>query len=266
MGDVRAAVRNARERFSGASPETLLRWGADTFSGRVAISCSFGGPGGIVLIHMAHRLGLSIPVLFIDTGYLFPETYRLKEEVERAFSLPVRTVAPRLSPEEQAEQYGPRLWERDPDLCCSLRKVEPMAKALEGLDCWITSLRRDQSPTRASVEPVELHRLGSGREIVKLNPLAYWTRKDVWRYAAEHRLPYNPLLDQGSLSLGCVQCTARAGDGGERAGRWPGRAKTECGLHTFTERAGSRGSPGPVELGGARPVRDRPADAERWQR
>lgn len=230
--------------LSDATPEELLSWAAERFGPRAAISCSFGGPGGIVLAHMAHRLGLPLPLLFVDTGFLFPETYRLKATIEDAWGLVVRTARPRLSPDEQAAAFGERLWERDPDGCCRMRKVEPMQELLADLDCWITALRRDQSPTRAAVEPVELHRLPGGREIVKLNPLCHWTRRDVWSYVALHRLPYNPLLDQGYRSLGCVQCTARvdACDGaGERAGRWQGHAKTECGLHTFTEKRSGRG-------------------------
>lgn len=235
--EFQALVCAAREKLSGASPEAVLAWAAEQFSPRAAVSCSFGGPGGIVLAHMAHRLGLKLPLLFIDTGFLFPETYRLKEEVEARWSLPVVTAAPALSPVEQAERFGDRLWERDPDLCCTLRKVQPMAEALARVDCWITSLRRDQSPTRACVERIELHRLDGGRTIVKVNPLAHWTKSQVWTYVLEHGLPYHPLLDQGYKSIGCVQCTARADGPGERAGRWPGRAKTECGLHTFTRAA-----------------------------
>lgn len=244
--DLQRVAQDAQRRFASAAPEELLAWAAATFAPRVALSCSFGGPGGIVLAHMVHRLDLPIPLVFIDTGFLFPETYKLKEHVEKTLSVACITVAPALSPDEQAARYGDRLWERDPDQCCHLRKVEPMARILETVDCWITALRRDQSPTRAHIEPVELHRLNGGRAILKLNPLAHWTRQEVWKYVSEHGLPYNPLLDDGYKSIGCVQCTARA-TGDERSGRWKGHDKTECGLHTFTRELSGRGTRETVE-------------------
>ena len=247
MRNIERIAHEAKETLDTASPEALLAWAAETFSPRVALSCSFGGPGGVVLAHMAHRLGLSIPLLFIDTGFLFPETYRLKEEVRRAWRPAIVTITPALTPEEQAERYGDELWGRDPDLCCALRKVAPMARALEELDCWITALRRDQSPTRAQVDPIELHRLETGRAILKLNPLARWTKREVWQYVTTYGLPYNRLLDEGYRSIGCVQCTAKASGDDERAGRWQGTTKTECGLHTFTQRTPGRGSGDTVE-------------------
>jgi len=244
--DLAAIHRQAAQELAGAPAEEILGWAADTFGSRAAISCSFGGPGGIVLAHMAHQWGLRLPLIFIDTGFLFPETYQLKEELESRWGLLVRTVHPSLSPDEQASRYGDRLWERDPDRCCFLRKVQPMAKVLEGLDCWITPLRRDQGPSRASVEPIELHRLASGRALLKLNPLAHWTRQRLWNYVARHKLPYNPLLDRGFKSIGCVQCTAPAYGDNERAGRWQGHAKSECGLHTFTQVVSERRGLGPL--------------------
>ena len=238
---------DAQERLATATPEQLLAWASDTFSPRVGISCSFGGPGGIILAHMAYRLGRRIPLLFIDTDFLFPETYELKESLRAKWGLAIRTARALLSEGEQAAIHGDRLWERDPDRCCEIRKVRPMVELLQDLDCWITSLRRDQSPSRADTETFELHRLADGREILKLNPLCHWTRKDVWRYVAEHKLPYNPLLDQGYKSLGCTHCTAPVDGGDERAGRWHGHAKTECGLHTFTQGVSGRSSRNAVE-------------------
>lgn len=229
---VSEAVRRA---LAEAPAHEVMAWVAQTFKERAALSCSFGGPGGIVLAHMAAQLEPKIPILFLDTGFLFPQTHALKERVEREWGLNVLTARPRLSPEEQQEQYGPALWTRDPDLCCRLRKVEPMKALLRSFDCWVSSIRRDQSSTRAGAELIETHVLDDGREIIKVNPLIHWTRRDVWAYIAEHNLPYNTLLDEGYTSLGCVQCTRRAAaEGDERAGRWPGTPKTECGLHTFT--------------------------------
>lgn len=247
MTRLREKMREAKSQLSSATPEQLLAWAVESFSPRVGISCSFGGPGGIVLAHMASLLDRPIPLLFVDTDFLFPETYRLKETLQDEWGLVVKTARPRLSKEEQAAVHGDRLWERDPDLCCELRKVQPIKELLEDLDCWITSIRRDQSPSRANVEVFELHTLADGREILKLTPLCHWTRQDVWKYVTEHRLPYNPLLDQGYKSLGCTHCTAPVEDGDERAGRWKGRAKTECGLHTFTQRGSGRGFGGAGE-------------------
>lgn len=227
----------AAERLDGAPPQTVLRWVWERFGARSGISCSFGGPGGVVLASMAARERLPIPILFIDTDFLFPETYAMKERLEREWGLTVRTGRAALSPEAQEEAYGPALWSREPDLCCRIRKVEPMASLLQEIDCWVTALRRDQSPTRRTTRLIETHRLGDGRMILKVNPLFDWSRKQLWQYVHEHQLPYNPLLDEGYGSLGCIHCTARTEGGDERAGRWVGRDKTECGLHTFTERS-----------------------------
>ncbi len=214
--------------------QEVMQWVAERFGNRAGLSCSFGGPGGMILAHMASLCEPKIPVLFIDTDFLFPETYTLMKEVKRDWGLVVRTRRAALSPQEQSERHGPRLWERQPDLCCHLRKVEPMKALLQGVDCWVTGLRRDQSATRANTQLLEAHTLEDGREILKVNPLVAWTRKDVWAYIHEHHVPYNRLLDEGFTSLGCTHCTARATGTDERAGRWKGSAKTECGLHTFT--------------------------------
>lgn len=219
-----------------SDPKAALAWVYETYGDSAAISCSFGGPGGLVLLHMAYSEGLQIPVLFVDTGFLFPETYALKERLEREWSLKIRTATSPLTPEEQAERFGQSLWSTDPDRCCALRKVEPMARLLEGIDCWVTALRRDQSLTRAHMERFEVHVTEAGTTILKVNPLIDWTRSDVWAYILKHDVPYNPLLDHGYQSLGCTHCTSRSAGGDERSGRWPGTPKTECGLHTFTHR------------------------------
>ena len=138
--------------------------------------------------------------------------------------------------EQQAAANGPELWKRDPDLCCTMRKVLPLQSKLAELDCWITGLRREQSQTRANIGIIEVYQFdeASGRDIVKLNPMANWSRETVWKYIRDHGIPYNPLHDQGYRSIGCWPCTSRAGDGdGERAGRWIGFNKVECGIHTF---------------------------------
>ncbi len=214
-----------------AAPEAMLSWAGAEFPGRAAVSCSFGGVGGMVLAHMLSRWAPAIPLLFIDTQFLFPETYALRRLLAEEYGLTILDIYPDLDADQQCTAYGECLWQKDPDLCCHLRKVLPMEKALAAFSAWITSLRRDQSPTRAQVKVLEIHETSSGRRIVKLNPLAYWTKAQVWEYIAMYRVPYNALLDAGYKSIGCRHCT-RPGD--ERDGRWAGRAKTECGLHTFT--------------------------------
>lgn len=222
--------------------EQILLWAVEQFAPRAVLTCSFGG-GGIVLAHMLSLRRPDVPVLFLDTGYHFDETLEFKDEFAKRFGLRVITQQPALSVNEQDAQYGSRLYERDPDQCCHMRKVEPMAAALRFLDaaCWIAALRRDQSRTRRDVDIVERHELEDGRIVVKVHPLANWTKQDVWRYIHGHQLPYHPLLDDGYTSIGCYPCTVPAlPSGDERSGRWPGSSKTECGLHTFTSRASDR--------------------------
>lgn len=218
----------------GQSAEEILHQTVSRFGRRAALTCSFGGPGGMVLLHMLCRMTVKIPVLFLDTQFLFPETLQLRDEVAERYDLEVITYRPILSPEEQAASYGEALWERDPDRCCQLRKVDVMARAAQELDieAWITALRRDQADTRRAIGTVSYQEIEPGRWLTKVYPLAGWTRRDVWSYIVRHQVPYNPLLDQGYTSLGCIQCTTPS-TGHERSGRWPGRAKTECGLHTF---------------------------------
>lgn len=214
--------------------QDVMQWIAERFGERAGLSCSFGGPGGMILAHMASRCEPTIPILFIDTEFLFPQTYTLMEKIRQSWGLVIRTGRSRLSPAEQADQHGRHLWERQPNLCCHLRKVEPMKELLQEVDCWITGMRRDQSKTRSAINVIEVHTLEGGREILKVNPLAAWTRQDVWAYISEHDVPYNSLLDSGYASLGCTHCTARSSGDDERSGRWKDSPKTECGLHTFT--------------------------------
>lgn len=229
-------VKAEAVRLAGAEPETILRWACRTFSPRIALTSSFSGPG-IVLVHMIAQIAPEVPVYFLDTGFHFAETLAYKEEFVRRFGINVVDLRPELSVEEQAARYGEALYERDPDLCCQLRKVEPMLKALEGLDAWITGLRRDQSAARAAVNVLEYHETPSGHPLVKVMPLAHWTRREVWSYIFAHQIPYHPLLDQGYKSIGCEPCTRPVAEGaGERDGRWAGTGKTECGLHTVMTR------------------------------
>ncbi len=220
-------VRRRAATFRGASPETIVAWTLQTFPHRTALTVSFGG-GGVVLAHIVSRLDRSVPVLFLDTGFHFPETYAFKKSFAARYGLNVVELHPLTDP-------GP-LYQTDPDRCCWMRKVEPLQRALAEFDAWISAVRQDQSVTRTEAELLEYHEL-DGRLIIKVFPLAHWTQEDMWRYVRQHDVPYHPLLDQGYTSIGCWPCTrpTRPGEP-ERAGRWSGTGKTECGLHTFTTR------------------------------
>ncbi len=190
-------VRERAATLRGGSPETILAWAVATFPERTALTVSFGG-GGVVLAHMLRRINPGIPVLFLDTGFHFPETLAFKDEFAERYGLNLVELHPATDP-------GP-LYKTDPDRCCWIRKVEPLQRALTGCHA-----------------------------VVKVFPLAGWSREDVWSYIREEEVPYHPLLDQGFTSIGCWPCTRATRPGEpERAGRWSGMGKTECGLHTFT--------------------------------
>ena len=211
-----------------ASPAEIIRWATATYAPNLALTCSFGGSSGMVLLDLLLRVNRDIPVLVLDTDVLFDETYRLIDTVERHYGIAVQRIRPTLSLEQQAAQHGPDLHAHEPDRCCAIRKVEPLARALKPYAAWMTALRRDQSSTRASTPVVSWN---TKHNLVKICPLATWTDRDVWRYINEHGVPYNPLLDQGYASLGCHTCTSHPLNGDPRSGRWVGFAKTECGLH-----------------------------------
>ncbi len=222
-----AEVRERAAALRGAHPEAIVAWTLEAFPRRTALTVSFGG-GGVVLAHIVSRLDRSVPVLFLDTGFHFPETLAFKERFAAQYGLNLVELRPLTDP-------GP-LYRTDPDRCCWIRKIEPLERALAGFDAWISALRRDQSDTRSSIELIEHHEV-DGRPVVKVFPLADWSRGDVWRYIRENGIPYHPLLDQGYTSIGCWPCTRPTAPGEpERAGRWSGTGKTECGIHTFTTR------------------------------
>jgi phosphoadenosine phosphosulfate reductase len=222
-------------QFERSSTEEILNWAWTSFGTRAAIGTSFQG-AGLVMMDLARRAGLSFPVFTLDTGLLFPETVELRTRLEQYFGFPIERLQPDLTVEQQAAAYGDSLWARDPDLCCTVRKVLPLQNKLSDLDCWITGLRRQQSETRSGIGIVELYTLdqATGREILKLNPMAAWSREAIWKYIREQEIPYNPLHDRGYGSIGCWPCTQQShGRENERAGRWTGFQKVECGIHTF---------------------------------
>ena len=221
----------------GAAAGETIRWVAETYAdelaaGRVAMTTSFGMEG-CVLIDLIAEAGLKLPVIYLDTGFFFEETHDLRRKLEAKYpSLNFVNRGSDLTPQQQAKRYGPRLWDSDPAACCNLRKVEPMRLAMEGVDVWLTALRRGQSPTRANLKVVDIDR---PYDVVKVSPLAAWDRPKVWEYVKNHDVPYNVLHERGYPTVGCTHCT-KAVPGSKpwdytRAGRWAGKEKTECGLH-----------------------------------
>jgi len=210
--------------------QEVLRLALATFGASARISTAFGATG-LVLMDLAQQIDPQVSAYSIDTGFNFPETEALIERW-RARGLNLEVMRPQQTPAEQAAVHGEALWTRDPDRCCALRKVEPNDRALAGAKLWIAALRRDESASRQDTPLLSAVTLPSGQRILKLCPLAAWTKAQVWRYILDHQLPYNPLSDLGYASIGCTHCTRPVAAGeDERAGRWAGTAKRECGLH-----------------------------------
>jgi phosphoadenosine phosphosulfate reductase len=231
-----AEVKTYAQELEGKSPEEILRWTFSVFAPeKVAISTAFG-PEGCALVAMAAKVHPGVKVFTIDTDFLFEESVALRQRFLERYPIELQVSKGTLTLAEQNRRHGLNLWQRDTDQCCALRKVEPTKRALHGLDAWIAGVRRDQSATRAATEIVELYDRDGEPPLVKVNPLARWTRKDTWDYLLAEGVPYNPLLDQGYKSIGCWPCTQPvAADADERAGRW-GAKKAECGIHTFMAR------------------------------
>lgn len=196
-------------------------------------TCSFQAED-VVVLHLLRQRRPDIPVLFLETGYHFPETYEFRDQLAREWGLNLINVIPKQTVQEQESAFG-ILYNTDPTRCCQLRKVDPLLAALEPFGVWFTGLRREQSVTRRSLRKGEVHHLPSGKGVVKVSPLADWTWAQVWEYTGRHGLGYLPQYDRGYPSIGCEPCTALPDDpGNPRSGRWGGR-KLECGIHTFGE-------------------------------
>ncbi len=231
------AAPDARlHELADAAPQDILSWAVST-NERVAIATSFQS-SGVVLLHMLRSIAPRLPVLFLDTGFHFRETLELAAHLEETWDLNLVRIRGRHgSVAEQERLHGADLHRRDPALCCRINKVEPLQEHLDGYDAWISGIRRDQSPLRAATPMVEAQTLPSGAEILKIHPLAHWCRSEVAAYVKMHDLPTHPLLELGYRSIGCAPCTRPVAEGeAERAGRWDGFAKTECGIHTFGRR------------------------------
>ncbi len=225
-------VRDLNNRFEDEEPSEVLRWAlAESRLSSVAIASAFQAEGTAV-IHMATRIRPDVPILFLETGFHFGETLAFKQQLAERFDLNVVDLTGEHTVESQAAEFGPRLYERNPKLCCAINKVRPFDRALAGLDGWITSLRRDSAWTRQTTPIVLQYECQPGHTLVKINPVANWTRADVWRYLKENGIPHHPLYDLGFASIGCAPCTRMTFPGeDERAGRWSGIMKTECGIH-----------------------------------
>ncbi|MCG3042780.1 phosphoadenylyl-sulfate reductase [Streptomyces fenghuangensis] len=225
-GELRRLAEKAGRELEDAPALEILRWAAGTFGPRFCVTSSMEDA---VVAHLASRVAPGVDVVFLDTGYHFPETIGTRDAVAAVMDVNVLTLTPRQTVAEQDAEYGPRLHDRDPDLCCALRKVRPLEEGLRGYDAWATGLRRDESPTRAGTPVVGWD---ERRGKVKVSPIARWTQDDVDAYVAEHGVLTNPLLMDGYPSIGCAPCTRRVLEGEDaRSGRWAGRGKTECGLH-----------------------------------
>ncbi len=227
----RPQVAAWNDALDTASARQVLQWVFEHFpTRRIGVTSAFG-PEGCVLVELVRQLRPETPVYTIDTGYLFPEAVDVREAYRRR-GANVVVVEPLVTIRKQAKTHGEDLFAREPDRCCQIRKVEPMRRVLDQVDVWLTAIRRDQSETRRHTPVVGMVQRDDGSEVIKVAPLARWTRADTWGFLVELILPYNPLLDQGYQSIGCQPCTtATAGDGSERQGRWNGHGKTECGIH-----------------------------------
>ena len=233
-------VDELNTRFETQAPEEIVRWALqDMRIEPTAVASAFQAEGTCV-IHMAVQVRPEIPILFLETGFHFAETLAFKRHLAELLDLNVVDLVGDYSVETQNADFGERLYERDPTKCCELNKVIPFTRALHGYQAWMTGLRRDSAPTRAGTPIVEQYEMEPGKTLVKVNPVANWTRKDAWAYLKEHDLPHNPLYDLGYAQIGCAPCTRLSFAGeNERESRWDGSQKVECGIHS-RESAGER--------------------------
>ena len=224
-----AAVNRLLER---ATPQRVLRWAVAEFHPRLTMATAFGAEG-CCLIHMLAEIEPGVRTFNLETGYQFPETLELRERIRERYGIDVELVRPELTVAEYEAKHGGPLHGRRPDQCCHDRKIVPLRRALAGYHAWVSAIRRDQTAHRASADVVQWDaRFG----LVKVNPLLRWTRSDVWKFILAHDVPYNPLHDRGYPSIGCWPCTGSVAAGAdERAGRWAGTARKECGLHVIEQ-------------------------------
>jgi phosphoadenosine phosphosulfate reductase len=229
-------IAEANRLLQDETPQNILRWAVRRFHPRLTMATAFGAEGCCIL-HMLAEIEPGVRVFNLETGYQFPETLELRERIKERYGIEVEYVRPEQTVAEYEEEYGGPLYRIRPDQCCHDRKILPLRRAVVGYEAWISAIRRDQTAHRAAAGIVQWDgKFG----LVKVNPLLSWTKKDVWRFIMEHEVPYNPLHDRGYPSIGCWPCTQPVADGAdERAGRWAGTAKKECGLHVLEHQEGS---------------------------
>ncbi|WP_019631502.1 phosphoadenylyl-sulfate reductase [Actinomadura atramentaria] len=224
--DLEDIVESAATALEGAPALEVIRWASATFGDRICLTSSMSDAA---LIHLVSKVKPGIDVLFVDTGYHFAETIGTRDAVEAVYPVNVINVTPSRTVAEQEAALGPRLHGRNPDLCCHLRKVEPLGRALEGYMAWFSGIRRDETASRRDRRVVEWDRK---RGMVKVNPILDWSQEDMDNYMADNGVLVNPLHYDGYPSIGCEPCTSRVEPGADpRSGRWAGMGKTECGIH-----------------------------------
>ena len=221
-------IAHFNARLGQFSTGEILRWAWETFKPKIVTSSSFQTQS-VPLLHIISRVCPQMPVLFIDTGFHFVETLAFRDELRARYGLNIVVVHPTVSKSQLLAKYGEGLYRRDPDLCCYINKVEPMQRMLTGMRAWVSGVRRDQTAQRKNLHVLEAQRSG----LLKIHPMLNWTQEEIWEYIERYRLPHHPLYPAGYLSIGCAPCTRPVSAGeDERAGRWAGTGKTECGLHT----------------------------------
>ncbi len=220
----------ANQILASARPREILRWAVETYGPRLTMATAFG-PEGCVILHMLSEIDPGVRVFNLDTGYQFDETLELRDRIARRYGIEVELIRPDASVEEYEAENGGPVYATDPDRCCRQRKLVPLRRAVEGYDAWISAIRADQSTHRAKASVIGWDaKFG----LAKINPLLSWTKRDVWAFVVANDVPYNPMHDRGYPSIGCWPCTRAVAQGDdERAGRWAGQAKTECGLHSL---------------------------------
>lgn len=230
-------VQELNQRFAKEGVESILRRNWGKYGNEMVIGTGFGASGAI-LMHTLYLLKIPIKVFYLDTNLLFSQTYELRDKYAEKYDINFERVSTEVSLDEQAEKYGEKLWNKNPDRCCYIRKVLPLNTYLANKQVWVTGVRRDQSASRKNTALFEWDRQN---EVIKINPLALWSTDDVWSYIQYHDLPYNPLHDHGYPSIGCQPCTKPAIDRyDERSGRWSGQEKTECGIHLVTQESSEK--------------------------
>jgi phosphoadenosine phosphosulfate reductase len=223
-------IAAANEQLADVPAAKVLRWAVEMFGDKLTMATAFGAEG-CCLIHLLAEIDPAIRIFNLETGYQFPETLQVRERIKERYGIAVEYIRPEMTVAEYEAEHGGPLYRIRPDQCCHDRKMLPLRQAVAGYDAWISAIRRDQTSHRAAAGVVQWD---AKFNLVKVNPLLSWTRKDVWDFLLKHEIPYNPLHDHGYPSIGCWPCTAPVSDGeDERAGRWVGSVKKECGLHVI---------------------------------